>query len=55
MEAVNQGVLADMIEMTCRLRKIERAQGRAPSLSTREHYMKVSQALEAYLHYSRLL
>jgi hypothetical protein len=54
-EAANQGVHSDTIEMICRWRKIERAQGRAPSLSMREHYMEVSQALETYLQYSRPL
>jgi hypothetical protein len=54
-EAANQGVLATTIEMICRWRKIERAQGRAPSLSMRENYMEVSQALETCLQYSRPL
>jgi hypothetical protein len=54
-EAANQGVPSPIIEMICRWRKIERAQGRAPNLSMREHYMEVSQALETYLKYSRPL
>jgi hypothetical protein len=54
-EAANQGVPSHIIEMICRWRKIERAQGRAPNLSMREHYMEVSQALETYLQYSRPL
>ena len=54
-EAANQGVPANIIEMICRWRKVERAQGRAPNLGMREHYMEVSQALEAYLKYSRPL
>jgi hypothetical protein len=41
--------------MICRWRKVERAQGRAPNLGMREHYMEVTQALEAFLLYSRLL
>ena len=54
-EAANQGVPSEIIEMICRWRKVERAQGRAPNLNMREHYMEVSQALESYLKYSRLL
>jgi hypothetical protein len=54
-EAANQGVPTDIIEMTCRWRKIERAQGGAPNLGMREHYMEVSQALETFLQYSRPL
>jgi hypothetical protein len=54
-EAANQRVPSEIIEMICRWRKIERAQGRAPNLSMREHYMEVSQALETYLQYSRPL
>ena len=54
-EAANQDVPADIIELICRWRKVERAQGRAPNLGMREHYMEVSQALEAYLKYSRPL
>jgi hypothetical protein len=54
-EAANQGVPSNIIEMICRWRKVERAQGRAPNLGMREHYMEVSQALEAYLQYSRPL
>ena len=54
-EAGNQGVHSDIIEMICRWRKVERAQGRAPNLGMREHYMEVSLALETYLQYSRLL
>jgi hypothetical protein len=54
-ESANQGVLSPIIEMICRWRKIERAQGRAPNLSMREHYMEVLQALETYLRYSRPL
>jgi hypothetical protein len=41
--------------MICRWRKVERAQGRAPNLGMREHYMEVTQALEAFLQYSRPL
>jgi hypothetical protein len=54
-EAANQGVPAGIIEMICRWRKVERAQGRAPNLGMREHYMEVTQALEAFLQYSRPL
>jgi hypothetical protein len=54
-EAGNQGVPSDIIEMICRWRKVERAQGRAPNLGMREHYMEVSQALESFLKYSRPL
>jgi hypothetical protein len=54
-EAGNQGVPGEIIKMMCRWRKVERAQGRAPNLGMREHYMEVSQALETYLQYSRLL
>jgi hypothetical protein len=54
-EAANQGVPGIIIEMICRWRKVERAQGRAPNLSMREHYMEVSQALETHLQYSRPL
>jgi hypothetical protein len=54
-EAGNQGVPPEIIEMICRWRKVERAQGRAPNLGMREHYMEVSQALETYLQYSRPL
>jgi hypothetical protein len=54
-EAANQGVDSTIIDMICRWRKIERAQGRAPNLNMREHYMEVSQALETYLKYSRPL
>jgi hypothetical protein len=54
-EAANQGVPAEVIELICRWRKIERAQGRAPNLSMREHYMEVSQALFNFLQYSRPL
>jgi hypothetical protein len=54
-EAANQGVHSDIIEMICRWRKVERAQGRAPNLGMREHYMEVSQALETFLKYSRPL
>jgi hypothetical protein len=54
-EAANQGVPAEIIEMMCRWRKIERAQGRQPNLGMREHYMEVTQALEAFLQYSRPL
>jgi hypothetical protein len=54
-EATNQGVPAYIIELICRWRKVERAAGRAPNLGMREHYMEVSQALEAYLKYSRPL
>jgi hypothetical protein len=54
-EAANQGVDTTIIEMICRWRKVERAQGRAPNLGMREHYMEVSQALETYLQYSRPL
>jgi hypothetical protein len=54
-EAANQGVAAAIIEMICRWRKVERAQGRAPNLGMREHYMEVSQALEIHLQYSRPL
>ncbi len=35
--------------------KVERAQGRAPNLGMREHYMEVMQALDAFLQYSRQL
>jgi hypothetical protein len=48
-------VAAAIIEMICRWRKVERAQGRAPNLGMREHYMEVSQALEIHLQYSRPL
>jgi hypothetical protein len=51
----NQGVPSDIIEMICRWRKVERAQGRQPNLGMREHYMEVTQALEAFLQYSRPL
>jgi hypothetical protein len=34
-EAVNQGVPSNIIEMMCRWRKVERAQGRAPKLGMR--------------------
>ena len=54
-EAANQGVPLDVIEMMCRWRKVEKAQGRAPNLGMREHYMEVSQALETYLQYSHPL
>jgi hypothetical protein len=54
-EAANQGVPGEIIEMICRWRKVERAQGRAPNLSMREHYMEVTQALETFLQYSRPL
>jgi hypothetical protein len=54
-EAANQKVPSEIIEMICRWRKVERAQGRAPNLGMREHYMEVSQALETYLQYSRPL
>jgi hypothetical protein len=54
-EAANQGVSSEIIEMICRWRKVERAQGRAPNLGMREHYMEVSQALETFLKYSRPL
>jgi hypothetical protein len=54
-EAGNQGVPKEVIEMICRWRKVERAQGRAPNLGMREHYMEVSQALESFLQYSRPL
>jgi hypothetical protein len=54
-EAANQGVPSEIIEMICRWRKVERAQGRAPNLGMREHYMEVSQALETFLKYSRPL
>jgi hypothetical protein len=54
-EAANQGVPSGIIEMICRWRKVERAQGRAPNLGMREHYMEVTQALEAFLQYSRPL
>ncbi len=54
-EAGNQGVGTDIIELICRWRKVERAQGRAPNLGMREHYMEVSQALETYLQFSRPL
>ena len=54
-EAENQRVPSEVIEMICRWRKIERAQGRAPNLSMREHYMEVSQALINFLQYSRPL
>jgi hypothetical protein len=54
-EAANQAVPKEIIEMICRWRKIEKAQGRAPNLGMREHYMEVSQALETYLQYSRPL
>jgi hypothetical protein len=55
MEAGNQGVHSNIIEMICSRRKVERAQGRAPNLGMREHYMEVSLALETYLQYSRPL
>jgi hypothetical protein len=54
-EAANQGVPSEIIEMICRWRKVERAQGRAPNLGMREHYMEVTQALDAFLQYSRPL
>jgi hypothetical protein len=54
-EAANQGVDSSVIEMMCRWRKVERAQGRAASFGMREHYMEVLQALETYLQYSRPL
>jgi hypothetical protein len=54
-EAANQGVPSEIIEMICRWRKVERAQGRAPNLGMREHYMEVLQMLETYLQYSRPL
>ncbi len=55
-EAANQGVPSEIIAMSCRWRKVERAQGRAPNLGMREHYMEVTQVmLEAFLQYSRLL
>jgi hypothetical protein len=54
-EAANQGVPSNIIEMMCIWRKVERAQGRAPNLGMREHYMEVSQALENFLQYSRPL
>jgi hypothetical protein len=54
-EAANQGVGKDIVEMICRWRKVERAQGRAPNLGMREHYMEVSQALRTYLQFSRPL
>jgi hypothetical protein len=54
-EAANQGVGTEIIELICRWRKVERAQGRAPNLGMREHYMEVSQALETYLQFSRPL
>jgi hypothetical protein len=54
-EAANQGMPSDTIKMICRWRKVERAQGRAPNLGMREHYMEVTQALEAFLLYSRPL
>jgi hypothetical protein len=37
-EAANQGVPPDIIEMICRWRKVERAQGRVPNLGMREQY-----------------
>jgi hypothetical protein len=36
MEAANQGVGSDVIELICRWRKVERAQGRTPNLGMRE-------------------
>jgi hypothetical protein len=54
-EAANQGVPAEIIEMICRWRKVERAQGRAPNLGMREHYMEVTQSIETHLRYSRPL
>ena len=54
-ETANQKVPSEIIEMICRRRKVERAQGRAPNLGMREHYMEVSQALETYLQYLRPL
>jgi hypothetical protein len=54
-KGANQGVPSEIIEMICRWRKVERAQGRAPNLGMREHYMEVKQALEAFLQYSRPL
>jgi hypothetical protein len=54
-EAANQGVPSEIIEMICRWRKVERAQGRAPNLGMREYYMEVLQALETFLKYSRPL
>jgi hypothetical protein len=55
MEAANQGVAAAIIEMICRWRNVQRAQGCAPNLGIREHYMEVSQSLETHLQYSCLL
>jgi hypothetical protein len=52
-EAANQGGPSEIIEMICRWRKVERAQGRAPNLGMREHYMEVTQALEAFLQADR--
>jgi hypothetical protein len=54
-EAANQGTPSGIIAMICRWRKVERAQGRAPNLGRREHYMEVTQALEAFLQYSHRL
>ena len=54
-EAGNRKVPIGVIEMICRWRKVERAQGRAPNLGMREHYMEVSQALGTYLQYSQPL
>jgi hypothetical protein len=54
-EAANQGVAKEIVEFICRWRKVERAQGRAPNLGMREHYMEVTQALVTYLKYSRPL
>jgi hypothetical protein len=51
-EAAHQGVLSGIIAMICRWRKVERAQGRAPNLGMREHYIKFTQALEVFLQYS---
>jgi hypothetical protein len=54
-EAANQRVDLSVIEMICRWRKVDCAQGRAASLGMREHYMEISQLLETYLQYSHPL
>lgn len=50
--AQNLKVDVAAIELNNRWRKVERAQGRAPNLSMRQHYSQLAQMLDARLRYS---
>jgi hypothetical protein len=54
-EAQNRGVPPSVIDINNRWRKVERAGGRAPSMSMREHYTEIRMAIKQLWVYSRSL